>query len=99
MEDMGGRGACELHIVQFPGLRVCNESLEECKLWDENFDAKSLTFSTTCGNALRGIGSARLRFLTLDRSKQMTNMATGKTNLGVDVEGTAAASAAALASP
>jgi hypothetical protein len=62
------------------------------------------TFSTACGNAFRGVGSGFFRFRTLDRGcglvKFGLNDVTGVgTNLGGEAEGTAAASAAALARP
>ena len=58
-------------------------------------------FSTTCGKALRGIGSAFLRFLTLLHIPLNIVQLTTATQSyrGADAEGAAAASAAALARP
>lgn len=58
-----------------------------------------LTFSTTCGKAFLGIGSALLRFLTLGNCLLSENLQNMCQYLDVSTEGAAAASAAALASP
>ena len=70
-----------IHVVQLACLLVADQTLGRVRTLLRR-SAFSLTFSTTCGKALRGMGSARLRFLTR-----------------CAVDGTAAASAAALARP
>lgn len=65
-------------------------------------ETEILTFSTTWGNALRGIGSARFRFLTLWDAIKFDNIRKeilSNTHLGVVADGIAAASAAAFAKP